>query len=379
MQATLNAINAAAALAVTYFASGSNHPGEILGFDDAGIDVGVAVNELRGNALDVLCSLAGTGRKVFVDSGAFGEIRFGAQGPYVHKAITAAEWTARLDAYETLSRALGSQVYVVAPDKVAFQAETLERLETYAWRIRKLRSLGANIIVPHQKGALSLSEFRAEAIEILGFSDFVVGIPAKKDATSTEDILALLVECQDIERIHLLGLGAKSRKFETTIAAMRAVAPGVEIFCDSVLITSLVGRTNGRGGGARPLTQAHDEALAQVNAAMFHDGAGSCDYTDAIGEPSCFLSHAGLCRFARAMVAAGVAQAMADVTADVDEWLQCDDNYLHPLVELELDALWANYLVAKGSVTWRKRTAISELFRPAAAAGTQHSLFDLAA
>ena len=59
-----------------YFVSGSNHAGEIRGLSLAGLNVGVAAPELNAAAERELGRLAGTGLKVFVDSGAFGEITF---------------------------------------------------------------------------------------------------------------------------------------------------------------------------------------------------------------------------------------------------------------------------------------------------------------
>ena len=49
--------------------------------------------------------------------------------------------------------------------------------------------------------------------------------------------------------MHLLGLGPESPRFAAAVEAIRSGAPLVEVFCDSVKLKRLVGRTNGRGGG----------------------------------------------------------------------------------------------------------------------------------
>lgn len=342
---------------VTYFASGTNAGAEILGFADCGINVGVAVHELRAGALEALESLAGSGIKVFADSGAFSEIGFGPSGPFVEAPISPAEWDRRLGVYERLARALGPALHVVAPDMVAFQAETLGRLERYAPRVRAIAELGAIVLVPCQKGALSLADFHARAAAILGI-DFVPAIPMKKDATSTADLVAFLAAVRP-SRVHLLGLGPRSPRFAEVIAATRAASPATEVLCDSVVITALVGRSNGAGGGPRALTAAQDAALKIVTDRLFAEGVDGLDYTDFAAEPGVWLAPAGLRRFADELGLEGSDRAAA--IADLDGWLQADDRYLDPRVELALDALWAEH-AHKASTAWRKREAIRAVF-----------------
>jgi hypothetical protein len=64
-------------LRCVYFASGSNHQGEIEGLSSVGFNVGVAAPEVKSaETIGTLTGLAGTGIRVFVDSGAFGEVDF---------------------------------------------------------------------------------------------------------------------------------------------------------------------------------------------------------------------------------------------------------------------------------------------------------------
>jgi hypothetical protein len=242
-----------------YFASGSNHAGEILGLADVGHALGVAINHVGERAMQAMESLAGTGLAVFVDSGAFSEVDFSQGAPRVAKPITDADWNERLSAMERLARVLGSQLYPVAPDMVGFQAETLQRLQQHQLRVRRLMSLGANVIVPLQKGEQDLASFYDAVVDTLGTDNFVVGLPMKKDATSTDDLVGLL-KARRVRRLHLLGLGPRSRRWAEVMAAVEAHAPGCAVTCDSVLIRTLVGRSNGRGGQPRPLTAAADRA-----------------------------------------------------------------------------------------------------------------------
>jgi hypothetical protein len=354
-------IDAAARAGVRYFASGSNHPGEIVGLARCGIDVGVAIHELHSAGELAIAEAVGLGARVFVDSGAFSEIGFGPTGPFVAKPITDADWIKRLEAYVRLARACGERLFVVAPDQVAFQAETLERMARFGSYVREAASYGANVLVPVQKGATPMAAFWRAAIATLGVptAQLVAAIPMKKDATSTAELVAFLRDAQPA-RVHLLGLGPKSPRFAEVVAAARRAAPAAELLCDSVLITSLVGRTNGRGGAPRPLTAALDAVSAELEEGLFLGDCGDVDWTEAASCPSVWLTAAGLRRFADAVGATGADRDA--LLADVDAWLQDDDRYLWPHVEGALATLWAEYARGPGSTTWRKRESITRLF-----------------
>jgi len=208
--------------------------------------------------------IAASDSRVFVDSGAFGEVRFDptAGGLVVHRPITHEDWIERLDAYERIATALGSRCYLVAPDRVGDQQETLLRLERYADRVRRLRDLGANIIVPIQRGELDGAEFDRLCSDVLGFFDYVRGIPSKKAAASVDEIAALSRALPADARVHLLGLGPFGDRYDEVVEALGR--PAELVSCDSVRIKALVGRDNGPGGAARILTRLTDMAKAAL-------------------------------------------------------------------------------------------------------------------
>lgn len=219
---------------VAAFASGSNHPGEIRGWAALGRDVGVAVPELSEEALTELESLAGSDVAVFVDSGAFSEVTFGVDGPKVVKPITDAEWQRRLAVYKRLALALGGQLHIVAPDMVGNQAVTLQRLERYAGDLREIDSLGAHVLVPVQKGALSQADFMRAAESLLEI-DCTPALPCKKAATTPEELAAF---CDDYRpcRMHLLGLGPRGPRTVAYLAEVAAFCPAVQVTIDSCTI-----------------------------------------------------------------------------------------------------------------------------------------------
>jgi len=258
---------------VTFFASGSNHSGEIRALAlIPGAHVGVVaecVTDACPLARAELDRFALTGRRVFIDSGAFSEIKFGPTGPVVVKPLTDEHWLKVFGVYAEQALMHGSNCYVVAPDMVAFQAESLERLATYADDVRGIAALGATVLVPIQKGKLSMAEFYRQAFAILNAGDpdggveFRPAIPMKKDATSLADLAEF---CRTIQpaAIHLLGIAPDTKQGRAAIQCVRDNAPACEISCDACLIKRWVGKSNGRKGQPRRLTELSDRHAAKL-------------------------------------------------------------------------------------------------------------------
>ena len=260
---------------VLYFASGANRVGEIWGLTLAGLGVGLAAPEVmsartEGDALDADAFRPGVleavalddDRPVFVDSGAFSEVRFGANGPEVVRPMTDEDWARVFALYQRLAwRSAPGRLSVVAPDRIGDQAVTLERVARYAGELANLDALGARVLFPVQKGGRAMADFFWDACELVGF-EMTPAIPMKKDATSLDDLEAFLRAVKPA-RVHLLGLGPRSRSFGAVLELVARVSPGTAVQCDSVALRSLVGRTNGPGKGPRALTAAADRMAAQ--------------------------------------------------------------------------------------------------------------------
>jgi len=327
---------------VTSFWSGSNHAGEIEGVALSGEDVGVAANVIGETAIAALESLAGTGTRVFLDSGAFTEVEFGADGPQVVRPISDAEWVRRMELYRRLARALGPQLYAVAPDQLGNQPATLARLERYRDAIADVRAMGARVLVVLQGGGDELATFDAAASEALGFSDYVRAVPMKKGRTAISAILGLL-SSRPVERLHLLGLGPKAAAWDATVEAIHAAAPAVELSADSCRIKAAVGRGTNRGGGVSDLTRIQDEIREELYPRAWNEIEG-VDYTDAIADPSSWMAPRVVRAFADAVEIAGLGDR-SGLIADPTSWLQDDDRIYHPIVERALDAAWVEFTV----------------------------------
>lgn len=252
---------------VVFFASGSNHSGEIRALSLVpGANVGVVaeyVDRKHEAAYEELERFVETGRKVFVDSGAFAEVEFPCGVPTIVKPLGDAHWQRVFQVYRDVALTHGENAYVVAPDCVAHQERSLERLSQYAAQMRDIYDLCATVLVPLQKGALSLTEYQTKAAAILGF-EFTPSIPMKKDATKPAELLAFVAEARPAS-IHLLGLGVDTLKAQRLFKAIREIVPACRISCDACLLMRWVGKFNGPGGGPRrytALNDAHTDRLA---------------------------------------------------------------------------------------------------------------------
>lgn len=254
--------------AALHFVSAVNAPGEVSGLAENGFNIGITCGEIRKGVRESLEAYASRCNQwLFVDSGAFSEVDFPKNAPpVVVRPLSDADWRDRLfDVYRWAARTFGRRARVVAPDCVGDQVETLRRLEKYAAPMREI-ARAATIIVPVQKGALAMARMFEVSCGLLGLErlDVVAGIPMQKDATSLEDVEAFARSFEPGQRVHLLGIGpkAKNGRYALAIAALKRGCPSVKISSDSAVLVSLVGRTNGKGGGARAYTKYQDVARA---------------------------------------------------------------------------------------------------------------------
>jgi len=248
----------------SYFVSGCNHAGEIEGVGMSGFNVGASVSSLdkKGDAIEALKQLRGSPVKVFIDSGAFSEVSVVDGRLQITDRISDKEWSKRIWVYYELARELRSQLYVVAPDCVGDQKETLRRMGVFRDEMRHLATrYGVSVIAPVQVGDMTMGEMDRRIGGLFDF-DYIRGIPSKKGAATVKEIgdFCESLACKNGVRLHLLGIGPYSGRYKSIMGAIPAWVEGVT--CDSVRLTALVGRTNGANGGARVLTAARDMAVA---------------------------------------------------------------------------------------------------------------------
>jgi hypothetical protein len=266
------------------FASGSNRPADIRGFAAIGRAIGVAYPEVSPESERELVALAGRGIPVFVDSGAFSEIEFGPTGPVVVDPITPAGWDARMAMYRRLGAALGSDCYVVAPDRIGDQAHTLALLTERAAELAEIAATGAVVLVPIQKGDRTQAEFHRAVAAVLGDMPWTPALPSKKNATTVAELDAYVREIKPTS-LHLLGLGERNRNAAISLALIEQHAPGCTVTLDANLIAASVGRSNGPEGGPRALTRARDQARVLIEAGVAAGTPQELGIILAFGEP----------------------------------------------------------------------------------------------
>lgn len=270
-----------------HFGSAINDKGEVRGMMLSGRHLGITATVMRPGMIEEL----ETGRygltRLFVDSGAFSELHVVDRGkdqpPLLTwpKAISDSDWQKRFALYRWAAECYRSRAYLVAPDRVGCQATTIERLQRYALEVGSWAAMGANVIVCVQKGAMPAGKFYRRELDVLGLRDecVIAGVPMEKARWSIDELRAF---CETLPwygaRIHLLGLGPKSKRdagqklnrYWRAIEAIKAVRPNCLVTSDSALVPSISGRTNGRDnhpaeelGGPRIYTKLQDEARTQ--------------------------------------------------------------------------------------------------------------------
>lgn len=352
-----------------HFASGSNELGEIRGWAALGHGIGVAEPELTPSARRELVAAARDGVPVFVDSGAFSEVKFGPGGPEVVREISDGDWRQRLGRTLALAEQAGPALSIVAPDRVGDQQETLNRLRRYRPEMERIAATGAALLVPLQRGALSLVDFHHAVESVMVGVPWVPAIPLKKAATAIPDLARYLAEIKP-GRLHLLGLGPRSSDAEAIHDLLQRLVPDARVSGDSNLLRAEVGRSNGPGGGARRFTEAsdfaNDELALETWAADFFPGSTLPRWRENIGRPSDWLEGGERAEAADRL----------DLVGEVRDWWMMDPSgavrvmrtededspdFWSPVRQLILDGLWARH-VQRTHVQVRKERAIKEAF-----------------
>jgi hypothetical protein len=363
----------------TYFISGANDPGDMLGLVDCGLDWGCAVNELRPKwELGVQYTLD-TDLLSFWDSGAVSEWNFKKKPPKRRYVITDEDWRIRLSVYLWVAERLGPQAHLVAPDEVMSQGATLKRLARYADTMRECYERGANIVVPHQGGQLSLELFTGAAADILGFDDFIVGFPMREISGTTQMITPLpaVVSYCDVmqpQRIHLLGIGPRKRhhpQFAEVLEPIVAVAPETDIFADSAALVGmrgLTGSAKSKKRTPRPLKVAEERAIELLRERLHGRAQESIRYEESLDDPRHYVGYVRWRLLVEGWADAGIIPEDA-----VDYGLEDPPGLLargrlfeNPQVREELDTEWRLVTNSTAAQIWKRREGIRRVLCPEA-------------
>lgn len=183
------------------YISGQTATADFAGIADAGLPVGVQVQEITPTVEAQIARYTSEGGFVFVDSGAFTAFVKG----------ESVDFNQVLDDYERLAAQTANpdRLAVVAPDAIGNMDLTAELQVTYLDRIKRLASMGVELLLPLQRGwsgskYLAHYNFMREAI-----GPFTLAFAANKEAFEPQHVAELMVELQP-ERVHLLGVGTRN-------------------------------------------------------------------------------------------------------------------------------------------------------------------------
>ncbi len=230
-----------------FYASGTNHPGEIRGLAKClHSNVGTCVQHISGPAegkREAFRQLVRFPRQVFVDSGAFSEVN---KELRVVRPLAREYWENVFAVYDRLAMALGPRLSIVAPDRIACEHTSLDRLAQWAHRIGPLQEKGVRVLVPLQGEPVT---FFDKAKATLGPA-IVPAFPMKKNATEPTTVAKFLSTVHP-SQVHFLGMGPDSTVAKKVLPLVPA---SVGVSADSCLFKRYVGRKRSLG----PLTAAHD-------------------------------------------------------------------------------------------------------------------------
>jgi hypothetical protein len=330
----------------TAYASGVNEAREIAGFALAGVPVGASSSNLREAAILALLRSEGP---VFLDSGAFSEVRFSPQTQRMEivNRIAPREWRRRLAIYLRLAEVLGDRLSVVAPDCVGDQDETLKRLARYHHELQQLAQLGAQVLVPLQVGTRTHEEFYAEATAVAGVP-LVPAFTMKKAATSEGDAARFLRRVQPA-RIHLLGMGRQNCRAPRMVAMIHGCSPLTEISMDSNRLRAVTGKKRTMTVLERGFRSGSAEDLyGEINSAVLSTAQVRLDYTDCIYSPGDWATRDMLREIA---ISSGFNLSemhafFADPNGFIARSMPGSDvcYWEHPLVDFALDRAWRKYV-----------------------------------
>lgn len=203
------------------FRSGMTNKSDLAGAIAAGSPVGVVACSLTAvQRFLALPKYADQGGKIFIDSGAFSEFQTG----------VGLDWSKVLDAYDSVVSGTKNphNIWVVSPDKIGDQEESLCRLSTWRSQVVDLIDAGCNVIVPIQCGEIQGQAMILRVTAILGRSNWVAGIPSNKKAMSA-------LECSTLSHraFHILGRVQKDGDQLERLAALCFLNPSCVITADA--------------------------------------------------------------------------------------------------------------------------------------------------
>ncbi|MEW6737193.1 MAG: hypothetical protein AB1489_38265 [Acidobacteriota bacterium] len=131
-------------------------------------------------------------------------------------------------------------VSFIVPDQVGNQTASLALLREWLNNIKENRALGSTLVVPLQKGNLSLSQVYLYVTNLLGNQEFIPALPCNQAAISKEEILTFMHEIRP-GKLHLLGI-ANNPTLPKIATDLGRIVPNLELSTDGNEIRAMIGK-----------------------------------------------------------------------------------------------------------------------------------------
>lgn len=182
-----------------HFESGLTNITDLEGFIPTGLPVGIELHRASKRVIESVIDYANEGGKVFIDSGAFEAFRNG-------RTI---DFTVTVNSYKNIASRVHpdkrSHLFMVAPDVLDDQIQTLLLQTEHKEGLKNLIDLGVNVLTPIQRGPRTFTQVYQYLKETLGTDKFSVSVPSNKFPWSWEELSEFVVRCKP-KAIHFLGI-----------------------------------------------------------------------------------------------------------------------------------------------------------------------------
>jgi len=219
------------------YVSGMSATTDYAGCADAGIPVGVQVQDLSAAVERQIAEYANLGGLTFVDSGAF--------KAFIKK--TTVDFDMVLDRYERLATMTDrpENLAVVAPDVIGTMDETAALQRFYLLRIKRLAKMGVELLMPFQQGWETAAYVAHYRFLEAAFGPITLAFACNAAAWKPAAV-AKLIRVIRPNRVHLLGVGTKN---------LDAYSDAVMWNSPSAILSSDANRTRVFLGKGRAITE----------------------------------------------------------------------------------------------------------------------------
>ena len=218
---------------IVTFKSGSSARADVLGYIDVKDPIGITAIDASAPVRKIIGNYASKGGKVFVDSGAYRNFRARERDT----SVAPIDFDDVFERYHSIvdNCTNTANLIMAAPDEVGKQDVSFDLLVEYAREVKLLAKRGVKIMVPLQKGELSISDYYRRCKELLNF-EFIVGLPSNAKALSRAEVFAFVEETKPPE-VHFLGCSES-----TLVHEAKHKSPSTEFSCDATKIRKHIGQ-----------------------------------------------------------------------------------------------------------------------------------------